>query len=331
MLVERDSVLRYRQAVNHLSGPRLPHGCLAEAARSGLQDGSPWSGLLSLHARVDGVSRESWRDTDLAQVFGPRGAIYLVPRSDIAVFTLGVFPREQGRADGVERDAEAIREHLGGEQLRQSEIVAGLPSLGGSRALRSAGTTGTLLPTWDTVDTLVRAAPAPTMDVEEARAEIALRFFRYFGPASIPDLQWWLDATTNAARQIFEIVEPQLTWVVVNGSDAYVTTDAAHYLVESPEPRSVLMLPPDDVYINRRTARPWLRRTTASGYLWPKAPPPGAVVEHGEIVGTWRRRRSKVTVFSWSPLSASTQATVKELVSDFPLGEDDHSVDFTIR
>lgn len=65
---------------------------MVDAARAGLQDSSPRSALLSLHARVEGIQPDAWRDPILAQVFGPRGAIYVVPRSDVGVFTLGLLP-----------------------------------------------------------------------------------------------------------------------------------------------------------------------------------------------------------------------------------------------
>lgn len=68
---------------------RLPAGSFAPAAHAGLQDSAPRAGLLSLHARVHGITPDAWEHPSLAQVWGPRGAVYLIPADAIAAFTIG--------------------------------------------------------------------------------------------------------------------------------------------------------------------------------------------------------------------------------------------------
>lgn len=68
---------------------RLPAGELVTAAFAGLQDSAPRAGLLSLHARADGITPDAWEHPSLAQVWGPRGAVYLIPADAIAAFTVG--------------------------------------------------------------------------------------------------------------------------------------------------------------------------------------------------------------------------------------------------
>lgn len=68
---------------------RLPAGSHTAAAHAGLQDSAPRAGLLSLHARMEGVTPDAWEHPSLAQVWGPRGAVYLVPAAAIAAFTIG--------------------------------------------------------------------------------------------------------------------------------------------------------------------------------------------------------------------------------------------------
>ena len=43
---------------------RLSANALAAAAHAGLQDTAPRAGLLSLHARVDGVAPDTWEAPD---------------------------------------------------------------------------------------------------------------------------------------------------------------------------------------------------------------------------------------------------------------------------
>jgi DNA glycosylase AlkZ-like len=308
------SILRYRLAVNHLSGGRLPGDRLAVAAGAGLQDGSPWSGLLSLHARVEGVETNSWRDPSLAQVFGPRGAVYLVPRSDIAVFTLGVFPVDERHAEQVRRAADAIAAVLDGDALSQREVMRRLPHLTG-RTVRWAGTTGTLLPVWDTTDTIVSTAPAPPMDANDARRELARRFFRYLGPATIEDLAWFVPTSKAAAKDVIDELDSELVRL---GGGRLVTAETAAMLDEPPEPDRLLLLPPEDAALNRRTSRTLVPEEVA-WRLWPKAPPPGIVVADGKPVGAWRRRSRHVTLRPLVRLSGEQQRLAADLVEALPL------------
>lgn len=313
--MEAASILRYRLAVGHLSEP-LPAGDLAAAAHSGLQDGSPRSGLLSLHARAGGVHRDAWRDPALAQVFGPRGAVYLVPSDDIAVFTLGVLPVDEQHAEKVHRDAADIRGLLAGTSMSQRELVERL-SLS-DRDVRWAGTTGTLTAVWDTTDTVVGEAPPPEMDVMDARRELARRFFRYLGPASVDDLQWFLATSKRAARRLVDDLGEEL--VGVNGLLVHRTT--APLLEAATPPPPLLLLPPDDPALNRRTTRR-LVSVEAARRMFPKAPPPGVVLADGEPIGTWRRRSRHVTVHPWVPLSGDQVRLAGEIVAGFPLPGDD--------
>ena len=68
------SVMRYRAAVGHVMAPAPT---LADAAAPALQDGAPWSGLLSLHLRTTYATPNAWSDPSLIQVFGLRGAVHV--------------------------------------------------------------------------------------------------------------------------------------------------------------------------------------------------------------------------------------------------------------
>ena len=96
----RERILGHRRRVSALD-VRLPAGpaSLERAAFCGLQDSMPRAALLSLHARVDGVQPDSWDDPALIQVWGPRWAVYVVARRDVALFTVSRYPDDaRGRA-----------------------------------------------------------------------------------------------------------------------------------------------------------------------------------------------------------------------------------------
>src|SRR3989442_5160646 len=90
--ITRKNVLSFRQRATYLHR-RLSPGRLVDAAFAGLQDSSPRSAVLALHARVRDVPPSAWKDPRFVQVWGPRGAVYVVPSQDLAVFTLGRIPR----------------------------------------------------------------------------------------------------------------------------------------------------------------------------------------------------------------------------------------------
>src|SRR5438046_9610336 len=103
--ITRENVLAFRQRATLLHR-RLPPGRLVEAAFAGLQDSAPRSAVLALHARVKDVPPSAWKDPRFAQLWGPRGAVYCVPRQDVAVFPLGRCPRDPVPAPSVSAAAQ---------------------------------------------------------------------------------------------------------------------------------------------------------------------------------------------------------------------------------
>ncbi|MCP3995598.1 MAG: winged helix DNA-binding domain-containing protein [bacterium] len=322
----RNQGLAYRLRVNHLAGKRLPAGSLVAAAHSGLQDGSPRSALLSLAARVDGVGPDDWRAEGLAQVFGPRRAIYVVPEADVGVFTRGLLPRDPDRLAKLERDAHSVHEVLDGSPVRQSDVVAALPELGDARQLRRAATLGTLAPAWDTVDTIVHPVAPPSIDPEAARLELARRFFHFYGPATVKDLKWWLDGLLRDAAATAAALGDELAPVNVDGEECLATTATLPYLMSTLDPDEVLLLPPDDIYVNRLAARLLTPDPVRRKLLWPQAPPPGALIVGGEACGTWRRRGGAVVVTQWDEVSPGYRRRAETIAADWPLRSDEDAV-----
>src|ERR1041385_5087473 len=89
----RSQILAFRRRVGALD-QRNPAGrrSLRQAAWAGLQDSMPRAALLSIHARVEGTGPDTWDDSSLVQVWGPRYHVYVVAERDLAVFTLGRLP-----------------------------------------------------------------------------------------------------------------------------------------------------------------------------------------------------------------------------------------------
>jgi hypothetical protein len=298
--VKPESVLRARLHAQHLDG-RLPASAFVEAAFGGLQDSAPRTALLSLHARCEGVGPDSWEADGLAQVWGPRRAVYVVPSDAVAAFTLGRLPRDERRADAIlgagERAAKLLSRGSAGPQ---GDLEAELGLERG--ALRTVALSGRLLLRWDARTTTVTAAPVPEVDAETARLDLARRYLAWFGPAT---------AAQFAA------------WAGVDEADAGVTLDAVGRAPELPVPSEsagqVRLLPPGDPYLFRDRRHLVADKRQFEELFRPKGHLAGGLLVDGEIVGTWSRQQRKVTVRPWQRVDEDRLAAEVELMSA-PLG-----------
>lgn len=313
------SVMRYRAAVGHVTQSAAT---LADAAASGLQDGTPWSGLLSLHLRADGVTPDSWRDPSLAQVFGLRGAVYLVRRTDLGVFTIGALPMDEVGQESLRTKASMVTSLLADGPLSQSDVLRALPQIDGARELRRISNAGGFVPVWDTTDTVLHAMDVPDIDHTLARRELTLRFFGFLGPASVEDLAWWLSVTKTEAMARIGEIEDLLVEVETTRGPLIIPELGSDRLGTAPDLPDVVLLPPEDPLITRPTTRPWLAPPVAT-LVWPKAPPPGVLLLGGQVAGTWRRQRNKLTVSMFTDTPSGQRAEIACLATQLPLPYDE--------
>jgi hypothetical protein len=169
---------------------RLPYGSFADATYAGLQDTAPRAALLSLHARMAGVGPATWEHPDLVQVWGPRGAVWLVHRDAVAAFTLGRLPRD----DAARRRRDALAEDL-------------LAGADGPR-FRAAAATGRFLVRWDARTTRILPVEPPDVDVEDARIDLARRFLAWFGEELRPRYAEWAGVGKQDAAETLRRLPP---------------------------------------------------------------------------------------------------------------------------
>src|SRR3977135_2008073 len=105
--IGREQAVSYRLRVNHLVD-RLPAGSYEEAAYIGLQDTAPRDALLGLHARVVGCEPSGWDHPALTQTYSPRAAVYVLPRKDFGVFTIGRLPLAADAVRSIDEFADSI-------------------------------------------------------------------------------------------------------------------------------------------------------------------------------------------------------------------------------
>ena len=135
-----------------------------------------------------------------------------------------------------------------------------------------------------------RAPKARRLSRDEALAELALRFFRSHGPATVRDFVWWSGLTTADARRGLEMirakrseVDGHIYWTAGVAPKAPAGVKIAH------------LLPIYDEYVvsyRDRVAVPhgpsMIASSTGGGYVTFQH----ALVVAGQIAGTWRMSRS---------------------------------------
>src|SRR2546425_10138568 len=113
----------------------------------------PRAALLSIHARVEGTGPSTWEDPSLVQLWGPRYHAYVVAARDLALFSLGRLPDEEGALRIAEDLAARLHALLGDAKMTYGEAGRALGEP--PKRLRDAAPTGTVGVRWG-------GAPQPT-------------------------------------------------------------------------------------------------------------------------------------------------------------------------
>jgi hypothetical protein len=299
----------YRLAANSLAR-RLPAGSYVEATYVGLQDTAPRDALLGMHARMAGCEPAAWEHPRLIQTYSPRRAVYVLPRDDFGVFTLGRLPRDaaalrslQGRADGVARKLAA-----------QPQPARSLP---GDRGVCA---TGRFAVRWTTSALQVWEQPAPSLDAETARIELCRRHIHAFGPTTPAAFAWWAGVSSRDAHDSFAALGPELVAVDYDGHQSWILAADETAVVTAEPMRGVRFLVASDLRLfgQDRTqlfVGPGLRRHTA---LHDTFHPNGLLID-GAIAGAWGRRGGRVSVKAVGPLPESLRTTIREEAESMPI------------
>ena len=242
--LSRSQILSFRRRVGSLD-ERLPPGAksLRRAAWAGLQDSMPRAALLSIHARVHRASSNTWEHPSLVQLWGPRFSGYVVAAQDLPVFSLGRLPEDALRRARAHDTASRLHAFLDGRRMPFGQAGHGMGVQPNS--LRYAAQTGTVVLRWDGArQATIWTAPAPDMDPQHARIELARRFLHIFGPATAPAFAKWGGLHPTEARAAFQALAKTRTSVRTPIGDAWILTDdVAKFQSPSGPPAPARLLP----------------------------------------------------------------------------------------
>jgi len=167
-------------------------------------------------------------------------------------------------------------------------------------------------PTFVLLDEWIRPGKVP--DREDALAELALRYFKSHGPATIRDFVWWSGLTTKEAREGLEASSGKLASERIDGELYWMSGTITSKSARGSEG---LLLPAFDeflvAYADRSFAvasRHARRLGFGGGIMTP------TVLHNGQIIGTWKRSFKNDTalihVHVFTGLTRSQRSAVEE-------------------
>lgn len=281
----------------------------------------PRAALLSIHARVEGTEPSTWEDPSLVQIWGPRFSAFVVAERDLAVFSLGTLPDDARGRQRAEDLACRLAAILAGGRMTYGEAGRALGVHPNS--LRYAAATGTVRIRWDGArQPTVWTVPAPEMDAGEARLELARRYLHIYGPATAEAFGRWAGIGPRLAAAAFAALRTSLTPVRTPVGDAWILSrDAEACRAVAGPAAPARVLPSGDAYLLLHGADRELMVPNAAHRqaLWTPRVWPGGLLVGGEIVGTWRRSDTAMTVQPWRSLSRAERDAVVAEVQSLPL------------
>ncbi|MEV0155716.1 winged helix DNA-binding domain-containing protein [Micromonospora sp. NPDC050686] len=149
-------------------------------------------------------------------------------------------------------------------------------------------------------------------DAPDDRFDLIRAYLRLLGPATPKDVAGYLDAPVKEvkARWPQDVVE-----VTVDG-EARSLLAADQPALASADAPATRLLGPFDLFLQARDRATLVPDAAHAKELWPVLGRPGAVLVDGELVGTWRPRKSgsrlTVTVRPWAKLPESRRRAVVE-------------------
>ncbi|WP_433317783.1 winged helix DNA-binding domain-containing protein [Micromonospora chersina] len=343
-MVDRRQVMNFRVRAQQLD---RAEGALGDTAALdiGVQDTGPDGGRWALAIR--GVDVAAMSAEDLILLWTVRGAPHLYRRADVGKVAAAVEPFSDADAGKRVYDAAKPLKAAGisilaalDEVAAHMRAIATEPTVKGDvsgrlatvmpepylRFCRPCNSThlyempfrlaavraglelriGTSPPVLQRIARFTKAAtPGDRLDLIRA-------YLRLLGPATPKHVADYLDAPVKdvKARWPDDVVE-----VVVDG-EARSLLAADERAFDASDGRATRLLGPYDLFLQAKDRATLVPDTAHAKELWPVLGRPGAVLVDGELVGTWRPRKSgrtfKVAVQPWRTLSASTRNDIVE-------------------
>ncbi|WAC10415.1 winged helix DNA-binding domain-containing protein [Dyadobacter pollutisoli] len=281
--------------------------------------GAKWSLGLRLPGFKESDIDKAIADKSIVRTWPMRGTLHFVASEDarwmLRLLTPRIISGSAGRNRQLELDDTVFNKSMdlllkameGGKQLMRNEVYQLLENNGiattGQRGIHIInylaqkqvlchGMHNEKQPTYALFDEWI--AVSKDLEGKEALAELALRYFKGHGPATIKDFEWWSGLKLSDAREGLNQVSSQLESFDLGGKTYWFAAETA----ESPKPNLAYLLPGFDEYMLGYTDRSVILNVAHS----PKIVPGNngmfmpTIVINGKVGGTWKRVLKKDTV-----------------------------------
>ncbi|MFC4017674.1 winged helix DNA-binding domain-containing protein [Micromonospora sp. GCM10011542] len=343
-MTDRRQVLKFRVRAQQLD---RTEGTLADTAvlDIGVQDTGPAGGGWALAVR--GLDAAVTCGDDLVLLWTVRGAPHLYRRADVAAVAAAVAPWSDADAGKRIYDAAKPLKAAGIDNLTALDTVAAAlraivtePTVKGdvsgrlSTALpepylrfcrpcdathifempfRLATVRAGLELQPDTSPPVLRRIPGFREAADAGdRLDLVRAYLRLLGPATPGHVAAYLDAPVKDVKarwpeDVREVtVDGETRWILAADEQALASAEAA----------VTRLLGPFDLFLQAKDRATLVPDVAHAKELWPVLGRPGAVLVDGEVVGTWRPRKSgsrmTLTVNPWQKLPESRRRAVVE-------------------
>ncbi|HEY8453372.1 MAG: winged helix DNA-binding domain-containing protein [Micromonosporaceae bacterium] len=343
-----------RIVAQRLAGPRFdtPAGAVRWLTAMQAQDfpGVLTSVALRTAARDRAAVVAALDAGEIVRSWPMRGTLHLVPAEDLVWLLRLLTPRALAKAATrranlgldeatIERArALAVDALAGGGRLSRDELMAvwqdgGVDTTGqrGYHLLGHLAQSGTLClgPVKDGEQLIVRIdewIPHPRLpEREEALGELAERYFRSHGPATLKDFLRWTGLTATEARVGIAVARPRLATIEVDGVEHLLDPGTPDLLAaHRTEAEEVLLLPGFDELILGYADRTATVPAEYAGRIVPGGngmfrP---TVIAGGRAVGTWRHRgtgaRRRIDAEPFDTFPAPLTTRIEEAYAALP-------------
>ncbi|MET8092761.1 winged helix DNA-binding domain-containing protein [Micromonospora sp. NPDC005220] len=341
-MVDRHQVMNFRVRAQQLS---RDEGTLADTAvlDIGVQNTGPDGARWALAVR--GVDVSALSDPDMVLLWTVRGAPHLYRRADVAQVAAAVEPFSDADAGKRIYDAAKPLKAAGIDNLAALDEIAArmraivtAPTVKGDVSGRlTAGLPEPYLRFCRPCDAThlyempfrlaaVRAGLELQLDTSPPvlrritgfrkaaapgdRFDLIRTYLRLLGPATPKQVADYLDAPVKDVKAHWpdDVIE------VTVGREVRSLLAADEDALESADGRATRLLGPYDLFLQAKDRATLVPDAAHAKELWPVLGRPGAVLVDGELVGTWRPRKSGTTftvaVQPWHRLSDATRKAI---------------------
>lgn len=326
----------YNQQISH-NPSQSPEDVVAWMGAIQAQDyaGAKWSLGLRLPNGTEADIDQAIARKAIVRTWPMRGTLHFVAADDVRWMLKLLTPRIIAGSAGRNRQLELddtifnksqdllIAAMQGGKQLMRSDVYAVLENAGvttaGQRGIHIInhlaqkqvlchGVHNEKQPTYALLDEWIPVSK--NLERKEALAELALRYFKSHGPATLNDFVWWSGLKISDAKEGLNAVSSMLEQMDFEGKTYWAEADHP----ELSAIQSTFLLPGFDEYMLGYTDRTLILAAQHAGKIVPgnNGMFMPTIVVDGKVKGLWKRvlKKDKISI-EILPFEKFTKAKIK--------------------